>query len=148
MLGKLLWTKQLDSKVSAKKSEVDGEIVELRLKAQKNKAFLNGLYENLVNGILTETEYRELREGYIKEVNYSLECIQQLTAQQSELEQQAKRYICMADMLTKVDTNTELTAQLVDILIERITVNGPDDISIDFRFECGFNELLEVLGDE
>lgn len=89
-----------------------------------------------------------MREGYIKEVNYSLECIQQLTAQQSELEQQAKRYICMADMLTKVDTNTELTAQLVDILIERITVNGPDDISIDFRFECGFNELLEVLGDE
>lgn len=63
MLGKRLWTKQLDNKVAAKKSEVDSEIAELHRQAQKSKVFLNGLYENLVNGILTETEYRELRGG-------------------------------------------------------------------------------------
>ena len=148
MLGKRLWTKQLDSKVSAKKSEVDSEIAELRRQAQKSKVFLNGLYENLVNGILTETEYRELREGYTQEVNSALERIQQLNAQQSKLKRQAKSYISMADILAKVDTDTELTAQLVDALIERITVNGPEDIAIDFRFESGFDELMEVLGDE
>lgn len=48
-------------------------------------------------------------------------------------------------MLSKVDASTELTAQLIDALIERITVNGPEDISIDFRFESGFDELMEVL---
>ena len=54
----------------------------------------------------------------------------------------------MADMLAKIDTDTALTAQLVDTLIERITVNSAEDISIDFRFENGFDELMEVLSDE
>ena len=148
MLGKRLWTKQLDNKVVEKKNEVDSEIAGLQKQAQKSKAFLNGLYENLVNGILTETEYRELREGYTQKVNSTLERIQQLNAQQSELEKQAKGYTSMADMLAKIDTDTALTAQLVDTLIERITVSGPEDISIDFRFESGFDELMEVLRDD
>lgn len=150
MLGKRLWTKQLDNKMVEKKNEVDSKIAGLQKQAQKSKAFLNGLYENLVNGILTETEYSELREGYKQEVEMALEHIQQLTTQQSELERQAKRYISMADMLAKIDTDTAtaLTAQIVNTLIERITVSGPEDIAIDFRFESGFDELMEVLGDE
>uniref|UniRef100_UPI002AC8BE39 recombinase family protein n=1 Tax=Acutalibacter intestini TaxID=3093659 RepID=UPI002AC8BE39 len=148
MLGKRLWTKQLNNKVVEKRNEVESEIIELQKQAQKSKAFLNGLYENLVNGILTETEYRELREGYTQEVNSTLERIQKLNAQQSELEKQAKGYTSMADMLAKIDTDTALTAQLVDTLIERITVNSAEDISIDFRFENGFDELMEVLSDE
>lgn len=148
MLGKRLWTKQLDNKVVEKKNEVDSEIAGLQKQAQKSKAFLNGLYENLVNGILTETEYSELREEYTQEVDMALERIQQLTTQQSELERQAKSYIIMADMMAKVDTDTALTVQIVNTLIERITVSGPEDIAIDFRFESGFDELLEVLGDE
>lgn len=148
MLGKRLWTKQLNNKVVEKRNEVESEIIELQKQAQKSKAFLNGLYKNLVNGILTETEYRELREGYTQEVNSTLERIQELNAQQSELEKQAKGYTSMADMLAKIDTDTALTAQLVDTLIERITVNSAEDISIDFRFENGFDELMEVLSDE
>lgn len=77
-----------------------------------------------------------------------MERIQQLNAQQSELEKQAKSYISMADMMAKVDTDTALTAQIVNTLIECITVSGPEDIAIDFRSESGFDELMEVLGDE
>ena len=38
-----------------------------------------------------------------------------------------------------------MTAQLVDALIERVTVNSQEDIVIDFRFESGFDELMEAL---
>ena len=30
----------------------------------------------------------------------------------------------------------------------RVTVNGPDDVSIDFAFESGFERVMEVLGNE
>lgn len=66
----------------------------------------------------------------------------------SILERQAKEYASLADMLAKVKADTTLTARLVDALIERVTVNSSEDISIDFRFESGFDELMEVLGDE
>lgn len=51
----------------------------------------------------------------------------------------------IADKLAEVDKDTALTAQLVEKLIQRVTVNGPDDVSIDFTFENGFERVREVL---
>lgn len=148
MLGSKFTAKRVDGKVAKQRAQVDHEIAELSRQAQKSKAFLNGLYENLITGNLTEAEYKELREDYTREVDSALGQINELQAQQSELEGQAKRYTSMANTLAKIGSDTKLTAQLVDALIERITVNAPEDISIDFRFESGFDELMEVLDGE
>ena len=64
---------------------------------------------------------------------------------QSELEQQMERFTSMADKLAAVDGDTALSALLVDQVIERVTVNGPNDVSIDFAFENGFDRIREVL---
>ena len=54
----------------------------------------------------------------------------------------------MADKLAAAGKDTTLSALLVNQLIERVTVNGPDDISIKFSFENGFERVREVLGNE
>ena len=54
----------------------------------------------------------------------------------------------MADKLAAVDKDTALSALLVEQLIERVTVNGPDDVSVKFSFEGGFERVMEVLGNE
>jgi len=54
-----------------------------------------------------------------------------------------KKYVSLADRLSEVDENTELSALLVDQLIERITVNSPDEIVIQFRFANDFADLKE-----
>ena len=41
-----------------------------------------------------------------------------------------------------------LMIAIVDQLIERVTVNGPNDVSIKFSFEGGFERVMEVLGNE
>ena len=56
-------------------------------------------------------------------------------------------YVSLADQLAAVGEDTALSALLVDQLIERITVNSTDDVSIKFRFENGFEQLMEVLAD-
>ena len=59
------------------------------------------------------------------------------------------RYSAWLDRVRNMPfTDTALSSLLVNQLIERVTVNGPDDVSIDFAFESGFERVMEVLGNE
>ena len=127
---------------------MDQEINELGHQAQKNKALLAGLYESFVKGILTRAEYLEMQADYTQKISGAVERVQQLQVRQAELERQMEHYTSMADKLAAMDKNTTLSALLVNQLIERVTVNGPDDISIKFSFDGGFERVMEVLGNE
>lgn len=145
VLGNELRMKGPTGTLSDELDRIENEARKLSQEAVTAKKFMSRLYESLVSGLLTQDEYLEMKSGYEKKVEESLGEIQRLKERQSTLESQVKEYANLADMLSKVDASTELTAQLIDALIERITVNGPEDISIDFRFESGFDELMEVL---
>ena len=86
-----------------------------------------------------------MKEGYSRKFEDAVERVQHLQEQQNKLEKLAREYTSLAEQLKKIDGNTQLTAQLVDALIERVTVNSQEDIVIDFRFESGFDELMEAL---
>ena len=148
VMGEALRLKQCDGKIAAQKVQVDQEIAELGRQTQKNKAIRAGLYESCVKGILTRAEYLEMQEDYSQKISSAVERVQQLQVRQAELERQMERHTSMADKLAAVDKDTVLSALLVDQLIERVTVNGPDDVSIKFSFEGGFERVMEVLENE
>ena len=60
---------------------------------------------------------------------------------------QVAEYISIADRLAGISQDSKLSALLVEQLIDRITVNGPEDIVVQFRFESGFERVAEVLED-
>ena len=148
VMGEALRLKQCDGKIAAQKVQVDQEIAELGRQTQKNKAIRAGLYENFVKGILTRAEYLEMQEDYSQKISGAVERVQQLQTRQVELERQMEHYSSMADKLAAAGRDTTLSALLVNQLIERVTVNGPDDVSIDFSFDGGFERIMEVLGNE
>ena len=148
VMGEALRLKRCDGKIAAQKAQVEQEITELGRQMQKDKALRAGLYESFVKGILTRAEYLEMQEDYSQKISGAVERVQQLQTRQSELERQVQRYTSMADKLAAVDKDTALSSLLVDQLIERVTVNGQDDVSIDFAFESGFERVMEVLGNE
>ena len=148
VMGEALRLKRCDNKIATQKAQVDQEIAELGRQTQKNKALHSGLYENFVKGILTRAEYLEMREDYSQKISGAVERVQQLQTRQSELERQMECCTSMADKLAAVDKDTALSALLVEQLIERVTVNGPDDVSVKFSFEGGFERVMEVLGNE
>ncbi len=86
-----------------------------------------------------------MKADYDAKIRAAVDRTAQLQGRQRKLERQLKDYTSLADKLAKVDKDTTLSALLVDRLIERITVNSPEDISIRFRFESGFEQLFEVL---
>ena len=148
VMGESLRLKQCDGKIAAQKAQVDQEIAELGRQTQKNKTLLAGLYESFVKGILTRAEYLEMQEDYSQKIGGAVERVQQLQTRQSELERQMEHYTSMADKLAAVDKDTALSSLLVSQLIERVTVNSLDDVSIDFAFESGFERVMEVLVNE
>ena len=145
VMGSGLYLKRQDSKIAAKKAAVDREIDQLRGETEKNQALLKGLYENFVTGILTRAEYLELKEDYSGKVRTAVERVRELQAQQSELEALVKDCASLADKLAAAEKDKALTARLVEQVIERITVSGPGDVAIQFRFEDSFLRLARSL---
>ena len=148
VVGKNLQLKRHSGKIAMLREATEKEISHLRQETEKNRKFLTGLLESFNTGILTQAEYLEMKESYSQKINVALQCVQQLQTRQKELESQMECYCCLADRLAAVEHDTALSSLLVDQLIERVTVNGPSDVSIKFRFESGFEQLMEVLNDE
>lgn len=145
VMGSGLYLKRQDSKIAAKKAAVDREIDQLRGETEKNQALLKGLYENFVTGILTRAEYLELKEDYSGRVRAAVERVRELQARQSELEALVKDCASLADKLAAAEKDKALTARLVEQVIERVTVSGPGDVAIQFRFEDSFIRLARSL---
>ena len=148
VMGEALRLKRCDSRIAAQKVQVDKEISELQRQTVKNKDLRAGLYESFLKGVLTRAEYLEMLEDYNQKINNAVNRVQQLQARQSGLERQMKHCTSMADKLAAVGRNTALSSLLVNQLIKRVTVNGPNDILIDFAFESDFGRMMEVLTNE
>lgn len=61
VIGTHLRLKQQDYKIAAKKAAVKAEISKLQQETERNRVFLTSLYENFVTGVLTGTEYHEMK---------------------------------------------------------------------------------------
>ncbi len=139
--------KQQDYKITAKKAEMTAEISKLQQETERNRVFLTSLYENFVAGILTGTEYHEMKAGYTQKIETAVLRVQQLQSKQKALENQMERYTDIAKRLAAVSEDTALSALLVNQLIDCVTVNSAEDIHVKFKFESGFERLMEVLED-
>ena len=145
---KRLLIEQCSNKMAVQKKQADRELSELMQKAERVRTLISGLYEHYMTGVLTRAEYFEMKENYSRQLHDLTERVQVLQATQNTLVSEMKKYVSLTDRLAEVDENTELSALLVDQLIDRITVNGPDDVFIQFRFANDFASLKEMMQNE
>lgn len=148
VIGTHLRLKQQDYKITAKKAAVKAEISKLQQETERNRVFLTSLYENFVTGVLTGMEYHEMKADYSQKIENAVLRVQQLQNEQKTLDKQMERYADIAGRLAEIGSDTKLSARLVDLVIERVTVNSANDIDVKFKFESGFEQLMEVLADE
>ena len=148
VMGNSLRLKQHSRQLEQDKAGRDREIAKLRQSTADSRKYLTSLYENLVSGILTAEEYQTLKASYEGTIDAAVQRVRELQRQQTERTAQVAEYISVADRLAGVSKDSKLSALLVEQLIERITVNGPEDIAVQFRFESGFERVAEVLEDE
>ncbi len=148
VMGNSLRLKQHSGQLAQDKADAGREIAKLRQSAADSRKYLTSLYENFISGILTAEEYRTLKANYEGTTAAAAQRIRELQRRQAERTAQVAEYISMADRLAGISKGRKLSALLVEQLIERVTVNGPEDVLIQFRFESCFERVAEVLEDE
>lgn len=144
--GNSLRLKQYNEKLARQKAEAEHEIAKLHLETEKDRAYRASLYQSFIAGLLTSEEYTERKESCNQKIRQAVERVQQLQERQRLLEKQSCEYFTLAERLAAAGKDTVLTASLVEQMVDRVTVNGPEDVSVRFRFTDMFAELMGASG--
>jgi hypothetical protein len=106
--------------------------------------FLKGLYESLVEGLITPDEYTAMKAGYEAKITEYSERADELRGSRRENIKSRKERYDIADAASEAVCGRLLTARLVDALIEKITVYPDKHFEIAFRFKDEFREVRRV----
>jgi DNA invertase Pin-like site-specific DNA recombinase len=127
------------------RNNVKAELAALRQEADKGRRMLKSLYESLASGLITADEYREMRDGYEAAAQANLARASELEHHRSELERQTAEYFELSSLMESA-SESGITGEIVERLVDRINVYADKHIEVEFRFESGFDLLEGVTG--
>ena len=122
------------------KNRKDKLKIQMSAKRQKLKKHVIDpyLYENFVQGILTNDEYFELKADYEYAINALSGEIEVFEKSMDSLDNQLARYRAMEKDAKTLAQDHVLTAELIERLIERIEIDHERNIHVTFRFKNEF----------
>lgn len=124
----------LNEKISSRKQEI-----------QRLNGLIRSLYENLIQGILSKEEYITFKGKYESRIQQLSEEVAHLEKGLKALENQIAQYRALKRDSDDLRENRELTAALIDRLIDRIEITKDKQITVRYRFESKFDSNEEVL---
>ncbi len=113
----------------------------LEMQMNEKRLYLQALYESLINKVITQTEYKELRKNYQNEIENllsettCLEEIQQYNSQKIEHILKLKEEFESIQIL-------EMTKEFAEQFIKRVEVSPDNTVTVIFYFD----ELLNEIG--
>lgn len=137
-LGMSLPLFQLEAKQKQDKDRLKTRMSDRRQEIEKKRRLIRGLYENFVQGILTNEEYFELKADYEESINTLSGEIEALEKDMDALDSRLVRYRAMEKDAKSLAQDHALTAELIDRLIERIEIDHERNIHVTFRFKSEF----------
>jgi hypothetical protein len=114
--------------------DAQAELTRTKQELDRTSGFLKGLYESLIEGDITNTEYAEMKQSYESRIATLNERANQLRGEIRE------RYLRESELkkalgnLDNVSVISGLTAEVMDTLIERILLFGDKSIEVTFKF--------------
>ena len=137
-LGMSLPLFQLEARQKQEKDKLKIQMSAKRQEIEKTRRLIRGLYENFVQGILTNDEYFELKADYEHAINALSGDIEVFEKSMDSLDNQLARYRAMEKDAKTLAQDHVLTAELIERLIERIEIDHERNIRVTFRFKNEF----------
>ena len=137
-------SKEYASASSEKRRTLDRQIAQVKQDQSRSQTLLDGLYQNLVDGMLTREEYLSMKGHYQKRFDDATLRLADLNAQLQQLE----RYGPSNPMFAVCRTlrNTEgLTEELIHLLVSRIEVHDGNRLDIKLVYQDEVEALLRFL---
>jgi uncharacterized protein YeeX (DUF496 family) len=126
--------------VREKQSSDDAEITELKVKLAQDTAFKQSLYESLVSEVITVEEYSVLKAEYEHRIDELRERVATIEKERREIEKNTTDGLDLFEHLRRVTVRNDITAELVDALVERITINPDKSAKVTLK-----TSVLEVV---
>jgi len=127
---------------------LESELTRVNADLNKCEKYLKGLYESLILGDITDSEYKEFKTGYENKIASLKERVKQLRLNAHLRSQEDEAISKARESVSAVNDISELNAEDIDRLIERIKVYRNGRIVVKFRL---FDEEIsseEGAGDE
>jgi len=134
-----------DSGTSAVGAQASGnpqnELAATQSELDRNRRYLEGLFESLVGGDISDAEYKDMKSAYESKIAALAERAKRL---REEISIQAKREASLSQAhanVQKIEQVSDLTAEIIDKLVDRIQVcpNGRIGVKFSFLDEMVYN---------
>ena len=130
---------------TAERTELKEKIASRKQEIQRLNGLIRSLYENLIQGILSKEEYITYKGKYESRIQQLTEEVAHLEQGLKALDKQIAQYRALKRDSDDLRENRELTAALIERLIDRIEITKDKQITVRYRFESEFDSNEEVL---
>ena len=130
---------------ATERAELNEKITSRKQEIQRLRGLLRSLYENLIQDILTKDEYITYKGKYEAKIEQLSEEVSHLEKGLKALDKQMEQHRALKRDSDSLREKRELTAALIDRLIERVEVSKDKQITVRYRFESEFDSCEEVL---
>lgn len=126
----------------AEVEKIDANIVVQREIIEKNNLLRNGVYEDLVNRIVTKEEYVSLRNEFTMRITRANQALEELESQRANVLLGLCNQQGFLSKFNEYENLTELTRRTVVCLVDRILIH--EDLEIDIRYNHR-NEIASII---
>lgn len=130
---------------AVERTDLKEKISSRRQEIQRLNGLIRSLYENLIQGILSKEEYITYKGKYESRIQQLAGEVADLEKGLKALDKQIAQYRALKWDSDDLRENRELTAALIDRLIDRIEITKDKQITVRYRFESEFDSNEEVL---
>ena len=112
----------------------------LEIQRNEKRLYLQTLYESLIHKVITQLEYKELRENYQNEIENLLSeitCLEEIHQHNS----QKIEHILKLKEVFQSEQISEITKQFADKFIKRVEVSPNGTVDVIFYFDELLNEI-------
>ena len=110
------------------------------IELNEKRLYIQTLYANFIHRVITQTEYKELRENYQNEIESLLAeiiCLEEIQKNNS----QKIEHIFKLKQLFQSTQISEITKEFSDKLIEKVEVSSNGTINVTFYFDKLLKEI-------
>lgn len=138
---------ELNKKTSVRKAAVgmQEQIKKRQRRIAKIQQMTSGIYEDYQDGILSETEYLQLRKNYVDEELELRSEIEGLMKQETQYAEEFHSVGNLADLVHQYADFQELTREVIEAFVSEVKVHTDGRLTIVFRFDDEMGKLQTIV---
>jgi hypothetical protein len=134
--------------INALAARYNAQIADNEAQLAKITGFKSTLYENLINGVLTKEDYKNLKTKYVADETRLREAIEKLQGELAEALSGKGERLRWMEHFRRFEILAELDRRVVANLIHSIRVLGKNELQITFNYQDEYENALDLLARE